>query len=215
MKKIIKAVLIIITSIILIVIIAGIYKFNYLANQPGYDVDGNKIEEVHKSEVLSKWFNLDTTNDFYVKVPELKINCKITQVIDSDSLYYAKGKFSVGYEKGKVFISNREIVTLNNSTSNINYLVIPFSVSNQGSGLFKYIGLFKLNNKAKTINHIDSYFLGDRVKIDSIEYDGANNIQVKIKIHTKNQAMSEAPSELKLLEFKVRDGGLFGFKLLK
>ncbi len=41
--KIMKKILIAIGIIILIVIIAGIYKFNYLANQPGYDVDGNKI----------------------------------------------------------------------------------------------------------------------------------------------------------------------------
>ena len=44
MKKIIKWILIGVAVIIFIVIIAGMYKFNYLANQPGYDVDGNKIE---------------------------------------------------------------------------------------------------------------------------------------------------------------------------
>ena len=44
MKKTIKWILIIVAVIILLVIMAGVYKFNYLANQPGYDVDGNKIE---------------------------------------------------------------------------------------------------------------------------------------------------------------------------
>ena len=29
---------------ILIISLAGIYKFNYLANSPGYDVDGNQIK---------------------------------------------------------------------------------------------------------------------------------------------------------------------------
>ena len=29
---------------ILIIGLAGIYKFNYLANSPGYDVDGNKLK---------------------------------------------------------------------------------------------------------------------------------------------------------------------------
>ena len=66
MKKIIKWVIIGIASVILIVIIAGIYKFNYLANQPGYDCDGNKIEDAYKSEVLLNWFNLNTSNDFYI-----------------------------------------------------------------------------------------------------------------------------------------------------
>ncbi len=48
MKKRIKRVIISIASVILIVIIAGMYKFNYLANKPGYNVDGNKIEGKHK-----------------------------------------------------------------------------------------------------------------------------------------------------------------------
>ena len=44
MKKVIKWVIICIVSIIIFVALAGMYKFNYLANQPGYDCDGNKIE---------------------------------------------------------------------------------------------------------------------------------------------------------------------------
>ncbi|MCK5781355.1 MAG: hypothetical protein KAH10_02105 [Flavobacteriales bacterium] len=44
MKKTIKWVIISVVIIIIFVAIAGIYKFNYLANQPGYDVDGNRTE---------------------------------------------------------------------------------------------------------------------------------------------------------------------------
>ena len=69
MKKSIKRVIIGIASVILIVIIAGMYKFNYLANKPGYNVDGNKIEGIHKSEDLLKWFSLNTSNCFYVRIP--------------------------------------------------------------------------------------------------------------------------------------------------
>ena len=212
MKKIIKWILTSLILIIIVVIIAGMYKFNYLANQPGYDVDGNKIEVVHKSEVLLKWFNFDTSNDFYVKVPEPKINCKITQLIDSDSLRYAKGYFSVGDEKGEVLIDNREIVALNKSTSNINYLVIPFSVSNQDGGLFKYLGMFELNNKTKTINHIDSYFLGDLVKINNINNDGSDNINVEIEIQSENQDMSAPSTELKIIELIISKENLFEVK---
>ncbi len=32
----------IVIFVVLIIVLAGMYKFNYLANQPGYDVDGNK-----------------------------------------------------------------------------------------------------------------------------------------------------------------------------
>ncbi len=43
MKKTIKWVFISLAVIHILVVVAGIYKFNYLANQSGYDVDGNKI----------------------------------------------------------------------------------------------------------------------------------------------------------------------------
>jgi anionic cell wall polymer biosynthesis LytR-Cps2A-Psr (LCP) family protein len=43
MKKILKWIVITFLTIVTIVILAGIYKFNYLASQEGYDCDGNKI----------------------------------------------------------------------------------------------------------------------------------------------------------------------------
>ena len=212
MKKTIKLILISALTIIIIVLILGIYKFNYLANQQGYDCDGNKIENVNNSEVLLNWFNLKTSNKFYIKIPGTNKECTISEVIDSDSLRYAKGYYFIGNEKGEVLIYNREILALNQSTENMVYLTIPFSISTQGSGKFEYLGLFELNYKAKTINQIDSYFLGDRVKINSIKFNGTDNLQVELKIHSKNQAMSEDPSKLKLLEVKVRDGSSFGFE---
>jgi len=207
MKKVIKWLLIIVVSIILIVIIAGIYKFNYLANQSGYDCDGNKIEDTYKSEVLLKVFNLNSPNDFYVKIPETNTECKITELIDS--LRYAKGFYMVGEEKGEVIIDNLRITALNQLTKDIRYLAIPFLISNQGSGLFKYLGTFKLDYANKTIHQIDSYFLGDRVKINSIIFDGNDKLQVDLNIHSVDQAMSEVPSEFKVLQFKVVNGTLF------
>ena len=42
--KITKGIIIGVVVIIVLIAIAGMYKFNYLANQSGYDVDGYKIE---------------------------------------------------------------------------------------------------------------------------------------------------------------------------
>lgn len=44
LKRVIKWFIFICLMAILIISLAGIYKFNYLASLPGYDVDGNKIE---------------------------------------------------------------------------------------------------------------------------------------------------------------------------
>ena len=42
--KIVKIIAIGVMGLIVIVALAGVYKFNYLSGQPGYDVDGNKLE---------------------------------------------------------------------------------------------------------------------------------------------------------------------------
>ncbi len=43
MKKILKWFVIALLTIVTIVALAGMYKFNYLASQEGYNCDGNKI----------------------------------------------------------------------------------------------------------------------------------------------------------------------------
>ena len=45
MKKIIKWITITVLTVLVLVMLAGMYKFNYLASQEGYDCDGNKIEQ--------------------------------------------------------------------------------------------------------------------------------------------------------------------------
>jgi len=42
--KITKWIIISLFSLLTLIGLAGIYKFNYLASQEGYDCDGNKIE---------------------------------------------------------------------------------------------------------------------------------------------------------------------------
>ena len=43
MKKTLKWLVIAVLTIVTVVALAGMYKFNYLASQEGYDCDGNKI----------------------------------------------------------------------------------------------------------------------------------------------------------------------------
>ena len=45
MKKTIKWIAITVLTVLVLVMLAGMYKFNYLASQEGYDCDGNKIEQ--------------------------------------------------------------------------------------------------------------------------------------------------------------------------
>lgn len=54
-----KKILILLTMTVAIVALAGMYKFNYLANQSGYDEDGTKIKGLHPSWDVNK----DGVND--------------------------------------------------------------------------------------------------------------------------------------------------------
>ncbi len=45
--KALKITLATIAIIVFMIALAGMYKFNYLANQAGYDVDGNKITTIN------------------------------------------------------------------------------------------------------------------------------------------------------------------------
>ena len=45
MKKTLKWIVITLLVVVTVVALAGVYKFDYLASQKGYDVDGNKIEK--------------------------------------------------------------------------------------------------------------------------------------------------------------------------
>ena len=45
MKKTIKWISITLLIVLILVILVGMYKFNYLASREGYDCDGNKVEK--------------------------------------------------------------------------------------------------------------------------------------------------------------------------
>jgi hypothetical protein len=51
MKKSIKWSAISVVTLIFIVALAGVYKFNYLSNQEGHDVDGNEIKNTSKQPI--------------------------------------------------------------------------------------------------------------------------------------------------------------------
>jgi len=46
MKKTIKWLAITLLIVLVLVMLAGMYKFNYLASKKGYDCDGNKVEKI-------------------------------------------------------------------------------------------------------------------------------------------------------------------------
>ena len=166
------------------------------------------LENVNESKVLLHYFNLKTSNNFYINIPETEAISEISEIICFDSIYYLRGSYIIGDEKGEVIVDNNKIIALNQSIDNKEYFVIPFLVSNQGSGIFKYIGLFVVDYNAKTISQIDTYLLGDRIILNTIDYDANSVLEIELNAHSQDQGMNEVPNKIKHFELKVDKEGI-------
>ncbi len=213
----IKWLAIIVVGVIVIIAIAGIIKFNileddiYIQNEDG---TVEKFDDVkhgnssYQSEVMLKLFNIKTSNDLIINIPETNLSTKIKNFVLIDLIYeMGQGTYSDGTEKGIVLLDyvKIRIAHISNSKNNI-YFVIPFIVSNQGSGAFYYLGLFEQKINELKITHLDSYFLGDRIKINNIKV-GENKIDVKYKTHSPEQSMSETPTKSKSVTIETTING--------
>ncbi|MGB5394016.1 MAG: hypothetical protein WBN16_07185 [Lutimonas sp.] len=165
-----------------------------------------KSDTKKNSKVMLKLFNINTSNQLIVNVPEShKEQCIINELIKVDSLGYAKGTRTneeTG-EKITVIFDYNNIVTINHSDKSVFRFISPFTVSGSGSGNFKYIGLFELNKKTNNINHSDTRFIGDRIVLEKLDYDGNETLDVIIKTHGKEQSFSETPKVTKILKFNI------------
>jgi hypothetical protein len=88
-----KKILIGVGVAILLIIFAGIYKFNYLSNQVGYDVDGNKIQVENEEQMIrsvspTEFQNLVKSNKYTiidVRTPdEFKNEALFTDALNID-----------------------------------------------------------------------------------------------------------------------------------
>jgi hypothetical protein len=160
------------------------------------------------SEIMQKLFRVETSAGLFVVLPTNKnVKCKIDKLVEYNTHFFATGKYKDGVERGEIFVNYKKQTPLNFSTNNKNYYLIPFIVSNQGSGNFHYLGLFSLNKKDASSEHISSRFLGDRIKIETIKQVADDTAEISIKVHSDKQALSEEPSETKIISVKVDKNG--------
>ena len=139
-----------------------------------------------------------TVVDF--QLPDSKAKAPLTDLREYNGLHLATGKYQDGDECGTVSLDYYKITPLN--LGNVEDEMIfsaPFSVSNQGSGTFWYLGLFNLNTDSGEIRQIDTFFLGDRIKLDELKtdepFDVTSSLYVSYFKHAKKQSMAEIPNE--------------------
>jgi len=159
------------------------------------------------SEVMLKLFNMKTRNDFIIKIPETDSICKLNEFEKFDTVEFAKGSYTIEEENGDVLFDYLKIHPVKLSTKKTEtYFVAPFLVTNQGSGIFYYLGYFIIDTKKMSITHLDSFFLGDTILLESIRISG-DEIKIKIKVHSDDQPMTDEPDQNKSIDLKVDKKG--------
>ncbi|CAQ79352.1 putative exported protein [Aliivibrio salmonicida LFI1238] len=202
-----RKIVLVILTVILLVVAAGIYRFNF-TNDDIYVVQAddqvvpfdttNNVDP--KNNVMLMLFSFDIDRDWQIQLPDSEAKAPLTDLREYDDLHLATGKYQDGDEHGLVSLDYYNITPLH--LGNIDDEMVfsaPFSVSNQGSGIFWYLGLFKLNTNTGEIGQIDTFFLGDRIKLEELKpeepFDVTSSLHVIYFKHSPQQSMAEAPNE--------------------
>ncbi len=67
---------------------------------------------------------------------------------------------------------------------------VPITVTTPGTGSFVYLAI--IEESEAVFNHVQSVFLGDRIRLNKITREG-NTVTVVYFVHDRNQAMTEVP----------------------
>ncbi|NOH69138.1 hypothetical protein [Vibrio rotiferianus] len=190
-KRILPIPLILLIPVLLlaIVVIAGIYRFSLsdediMAKFPQTQSQANSIV----AEVLG----IQSRNPWTVQVPE---QGAVTFLDEWDKEHgLLKGQYDAGATKGEVlvpteFIAQRDI-------NGAPWIIAPVIVTTQGSGAFYYLGLFKFDAVPSRVVLLNSEFLGDRIKISSLEWVSDTKVSLSYLEHGEEQALAEQPNQL-------------------
>ncbi|QYK00576.1 hypothetical protein [Shewanella psychrotolerans] len=201
-----------------LVIVAGIYRFNftqdntsdtqhYVRGDVRDDVRGEVDVQFDSDNVMLTLLSFQTDNLWEIDLPESDTKVALTKVTTIGERHLATGQYRNGAEHGVVGVDFYKIIPLNlPSSDNEMVFIVPFSVSNQGSGVFWYLGLFLLNSDTAEIKQTDTTFIGDRIQIQTLHidepFDVTSSIVVSYLQRGQSQSMVEPPKEL--IEKRIR-----------
>ncbi|MCG9963728.1 hypothetical protein [Shewanella cutis] len=179
---------------------------------------------VNASEVMLKLFSLNTANPFEVSLPDSHKAVVLTHFINVKQTEFAIGDYQDGEAKGRVLLDYLRITPLNfdpalepdtqsdaplqdDPQQQTMPFVAPFIVTNQGSGVFWYLGLFSLDYGHNRLQQLGSVFIGDRIEVDNIEpvypFEAPFKVAVTYRERAADQPMTTPPSVIKTLEIGV------------
>ena len=201
-----------------LVLLAGIYRFNftnadiYMELADGevvqYDDLMREVEENGYSKVMLSLFSIRTKEDLSIQLPEQSeeetpVWVPLARIDSQATQRSAVGDYTLGEERGTVSLNYDTIRTLSPEADNQTItFVAPFSVSNQGSGIFYYLGIFEQNNQKFTVLHKDSFFLGDRINIVSIEPDNQDRF-ITVEYTERNNSINDDNTSQQPLRIRI------------
>lgn len=181
-----------------IVIVAGIYRFSLsdeeiLAKFPSQ-------QAVQADPVVEAILVLKVPNPWTIQVPETSAFSLLTD-IDRET-QVAAGSYDDGMERGSVYLLYAYQQSIYNDKS-LSAVVIPFAVSNQGSGVFYYLGLFKWDSGRQRVILSDAKLAGDRIDIIELQRNN-DTMTLNFNKHGQAQSMAEVPAEADSLSCRVQ-----------
>lgn len=211
--KLFKYVVLPLLVLFVLIAAAGIYRFNftsddiYLVTQ-----DGSVVPHDSTKNHLANLLPLDEKikGDFLVKLPETSsdIQVALTSFSLNGKLKLASGKYSDGEVRGDIMLDYNRIFPLQLPDEGaLTSFVAPFAVTTQGSGVFWYLGLFCLDHHTGRIRHLESEFIGDRIKIDNIDvvepFVAPYQIQLSYRDRSEALAMAQEPDVTRERKYSV------------
>lgn len=185
-----------------LVLAAGIYRFNF-TNDDLYVVqaDGQivPLSTEENTSVMRTLFSFYTDKYWQIELPESAVKVPLTELKEYNGHHFAIGHYQHDQERGVVSVDYPRITVLNFTyVQDEMIFAVPFSVSNQGSGVHWYIGLYNMNTKYGDIQQIDSLFVGDRIVINEMNTDEPFDVTSSIRLayfsHGPAQSMADDPS---------------------
>lgn len=210
-----KKILLVILTAIAVVLAAGIFRFNFTDDDVYVvqeDAQVVPLDANSNRTVMLTLFGLQTDKVWDIQIPDSEAKAPLTELKEYGDTRFATGKYHDGEENGVVILDYAKITTLNlGSSKNEMFFAAPFAVSNQGSGIFWYLGLFELDVNTADIKQIDTFFLGDRIKIQELKpdepFDVTSSLYVSYLKHSQKQSMAETPDERVEQRIKVSIDG--------
>lgn len=122
------------------------------------------------------------------------------------------GHYQIDLERGTVALLYPFITPVYGESVGSMKFVAPFRISNQGSGVFYYLGLFELNFADAKVSQLDHLFLADRINftgVDALPQEQNNTLlTVNVLQHGPEQSMSEKPQQRRKLAIVVSNDRL-------